>query len=1244
MAQKFTDEQEMAATHGAPQAGQAGSGHNVLVSASAGSGKTTVLVNRILRQVLAGGDISHLLVVTFTNAAAAEMKERIGKSLKEYLTAHRQEMAGDARRHLTGQIGLVDSAPISTLDAFALQIVQQYYYVVDLDPGFRVLADQTESLMIQESVWDNLREELYTSDGEAFANLTQNFSSSWHDEGLGDLIFRVYQYAETTTDPDGWIAKLPAAYTADLNADSPFAKQLQTALQPFTSEIIALLKQAANLVADEMAVAPDNGSLPSIQTTLRGIQDVQDLLGGDYAALQQAASSVSWPKWPAVSGKIYKDDPVLKEKHQQANELRKQAKDLLDKQVVAVLQLSADELQQTNQHAAALATELSKVAKQFKDAYWQEKQRRHVMDFADVEQLALAILLAPGKDGSASVGSFYKESFAEVLVDEYQDINPLQEALLDAVSRTNPGNRFMVGDVKQSIYGFRLAEPQLFMNKYDTYPDSTADPSAFKRQGEHISLAANFRSEQGIIDFTNLIFKQVMDQRLGAVNYTGGEELQFKAAYYPESEAGKATELLIYTPDAESDATNELDKDQGQVQLVAKRIQQLLAEPDPSIFDRKSGTMRKIKYQDITLLVPTRSQNLLIQEIFADAGIPVVVSDAQNYFKTTELQVMLAMLRVIDNPQQDIPLVAVLRSPMVGLTADELALLRLANKGARYYDALMSFMAAYDSATATALAARTHAKVQAFLDELADFRTLARENRLVDLIWAVYERTGYLDFVGGMPGGRQRQANLHALYERAHSYEEGGFKGLFAFVHFIELMQERDKDLANPVAIDAETDAVHLMTIHGSKGLEFPVVFLMNTSRSLHSSHQGDGTAVLSQQGIGLQWFDQQNRVNVPLPQYILAKGEQNRREQAESLRVLYVALTRAEQQLFIVGAAKSEETTVAKWQELASGSDLQFSIGKRLGAGSELDFIGASLVRHPLFPGNEGTGLPALINDPTKFRITFTNAVATSGSAKLAAAPQQPALDVDLDQWLSYQYPYTAASETTGFQSVSEIKDAFADPSIEELNAQPQSSQLAHRFSDDLASPQFISQAETKASGAAVGTATHLLLQTLDLTTTIDAAALDATISTLTARKLITPEVAAHINREHILRFFSSELGQKLLASPQAVRREVPFSMLLPAAKLFTQMQGDEESVLVHGIMDGYLDKPDELILFDYKTDHVGKGGSQTIMARYDGQLRLYAQALAQMAGRPVTASYLVLLDTGETVALAQPGAYDKK
>lgn len=1248
----FTKDQELAMTAGTPTHHADGTtemGNDVLVSASAGSGKTTVLVERILRQILNGGDVTRLLVVTFTNAAAAEMKAKIAKALKNELTAltdqiqastdeAEQAELGARRRHLAGQIGLVDSAAISTIDAFALQIVQQYYYVIKLDPGFRVLADQAESMLLQESVWDKLREKLYQEEGEAFTALTRNFISGWHDDRLGDLVVRAYVYAQTTTDPKGWLTHLPDAYAPDLSAGSALNQQLAQATTPFVDEAIQLLERAQLFVLQQadavMATGADSDkTLTLLQGTLAQVKAIKQHLGGDYASLHTAVSDLSWGRWAGAPAKVAKDNPELKTLNKQAQALRDQAKDIINTQVVPLLTLASADLTRALEGSAAIVQEFSHVCQLFMDAYWQEKRRKHALDFADVEQLALRILNSPAAEGGRNVGAIFRDSFDEVLVDEYQDINPLQEALLTAAARNN---RFMVGDVKQSIYGFRLAEPQLFMAKYNAFATPDADAATLKQQGEHISLAANFRSRRNILDFTNLIFAQIMDASLGSVNYSGGELLTYGATDYPDDPNPAPTEILISATEDDADATDD-DKDQSQVRLVIARIKELMAGKE-QVYERgrngAEGQWRDLNYRDITLLVPTRSQNLIIQEEFAAAGIPIVVSDAQNYFKTTELQVMLSLLRVVDNPLQEIPLVAVLRSPIVGLTADELALIRITNKHVAYYDALAQFLNEYDASSATPLATRTYTKTARFMKQLSKFRDIARENRLVDLIWTIYEDTGYLDFVGGMPGGAQRQANLHALYERAHSYEEGGFKGLFAFVHFIEVMQERDKDLATPVVISGDTDAVRLMTIHGSKGLQFPYVFLMNASRSFNGGHAGDGSVLFNKDGIGMQWLDPETNVVFPLPQYSMAKAAQHAREQAESLRVLYVALTRSEQRLFIIGYSKDKDKTLAKWQSMASGNKLVLPLSARLGASSQLDLIGAAIARHPLFPEREGAS-DVLASDHTQFTIKFGQAATNTAQSQEAGDEPQSALDVDLDDWLAYKYPHTVSTITTGFQSVSEIKQLYADPDIEKLSQSP-SSQLQKRQSSAFATPQFAeNSAQTQISATAVGTATHAVLQALDLHEAITAASVQQTAAKLVDSGLFTPEVAARISVPHVLAFFQTELGQLLLANPDAVERETPFSMLIPARDIFAGMENEQQDILVHGIIDAYLNLPDQLVLLDYKTDRVPAQGPAPIVERYRGQLRLYAQALQSMLNRPVDSMSLVLLASGEVVAL---------
>lgn len=1237
----FTASQQAAITH---------HGHNVLVSASAGSGKTTVLVERVLQSVLHGQDVTRLLVVTFTNAAAAEMKDRITVALKQELTNHRQEMDEETRHHLAQQIGLVASAPISTIDAFALQIVQQYYYTINLDPGFRILADPTEAIMIQEGVWSDLREVFFSSDeADRFRALSTNFGTDRSDDPLADLIMRVYEYAQTTTDPDGWIAGLADNYRNDLTATGPLMQQLRSTAGPIVEQVQRLLNQAAELLEPEPALAKVADNVAQTRSLTEIV--AQALPAENYTAVQTAINDVDWPRWPG--GKVA--DEAAKETKNAAKELRDQAKDVFTKSLGPLFALSASELEPALTAAHELVDELSHVCLEFKGAYWAEKQRRHVLDFGDIEQSARVILGQADPDSGATVGQIYRDAFDEVLVDEYQDTNPLQEAILNAVSQDGVGNRFMVGDVKQSIYGFRLAEPQLFLDKYARYTpseDLSGDPEVDPAQmgvGERITLAENFRSSRNIIDFTNLIFRQVMDRQVGDIDYQGGEELLLGATDIP-ADFAPDTEILMYVPgDAEEGANADLDKDVGQVRAVIDRIRALMTHPEKRLYDRKKGDYRDLEYRDITLLVPTRSQNLQIQEEFAAADIPIVINDAQNYFKTTELQVMLSLLKVVDNPLQEIPLVAVLRSPIVGMTADELAVVRLADRNAPYYAATDAFVRQYDAATADGTTTSAYRKLSRFNDQLRGFRELARGNRLVDLIWSIYNTTGYLDFVGGMPGGPQRQANLRALYDRAHAYEEGGFKGLFAFVHFIELMQQRDKDLDTPVTIDPDTNAIHLMTIHGSKGLQFPVVFLMNASRSLRSSGSHGGQAILSGGQIGVQWLQPDTRVQVALPQYELVRQERDAREQAEALRVLYVALTRAEQRLFVVGYGETQAKLEQSWRDMANTDALVLPAYNRLTASSLLTLIGGSIIRHPQYPGQD-MPTTALTSDATSFQVSWINHPAPVTGQTATAPIVQPPLTVDVDQWFEYQYPYTAATQTTGFQAVSEIKRLFDDPSLAELHADPQSSghqvvadgQDAHRFTQPFATPKFMTAGEDeRPTAAAVGTATHQVLQSLDLHQAITPDYVATVIEDLVSRNLIAAPVARNVNVEHVVAFFTTPLGQTLLATPATVHREVPFAMLMPAGDVFPAMRNDEQNLLVHGIMDGFVTTADGVILYDYKTDHIGHH-QDAVVQRYSGQLRLYAQALRQIQPEPVVGLRLVLLETNTVVALPVEGAYD--
>ncbi|KRO18208.1 helicase-exonuclease AddAB subunit AddA [Lacticaseibacillus saniviri] len=1200
---KFTQSQQMAVE---------ASGHDILVSASAGSGKTTVLVERIIQKILHGQDIRRLLIVTFTKAATEEMRQRIQKTIKTQLDED-ASLTPAQRKHLNQQQAFVSTAPIHTLDAFNLQLVQRYYYLLDLDPQFRLLADEAERALIEEDVWDQVREAYYAGDRQAdFETLTTVFSRDRDDLGLQQLVFRLLDFANINPDPLNWLKNIVVPYQ---QADYSQSEQFKQAFVP-------LFKQRLQDVASlfERAIALTNESAlerwhEQLQADLALIKPWLSDEPKTYAQLAEI-EMVGFARWPGAKKADELDDTQVAAK-KQAQALRDQAKKLLDSNVVSLVALSEEDLANALTQAGPIVALLSEVTIEFNRAFQAEKNRRHLQDYGDLAHNALAILNQTDPATDQPLKESIRAGFDEVMIDEYQDINPLQEAMLDAVSQPDPGNRFMVGDVKQSIYAFRLANPKLFLEKYQRFADDS-------NAGQRIILAENFRSSRNVLDFTNLIFSQVMDQAVGDMAYDEAAELKLGAKDIPEDFA-PTTQVLLYDDEAAKAGDKPaLGKDRGQVQLVVQQIQQMMAEP-AMLYDRKQQQLRPVTYGDITILTRSRSLNTVIQDEFAKAAIPLVLPDAKNYFKTTELQVMLSLLRVVDNPKQEIPLVAVLRSPIVGLTADQLTLIRLADRSQPYYDAVSAFLS-QDESTLTPLGQETYHKLQRFMTQLNQFRELARNNQLVDLIWAIYAETGYLDFVGGMPGGPQRQANLRALYERAHTYEQNGFKGLFPFVHFVELMQRGDQDLAQPVVLDPNVNAVHVMTIHQSKGLEFPVVFLLNTSKRFNEQDTHQRIALTAQQ-IGIKWYDQATHMEFPLPQLELAKAELKQQLQAEEMRLLYVALTRAEQRLILVGAAAEKQREV--WSDQADGQQTVLSPLVRSSGHSYLDWIGPSLMRHPdaQQPIQLLSRWASRHND---FNLQFSGEIAVQEASEPDIMPHDEAESIDLHTFFDYQYPHLAASQTTGFQAVSEIKRAFDDPDTIELTDQRLDYLQQHRYQSDFVTPAFLSEATT-VSATAIGSATHLVLQEIDLTQPITADSVNQLVTQLATDGVIAPEVAAKIDQNQVLNFFTTPFGQLLIAHADDVQREVPFSMLLPASRLFAQMQNEDEQVLIHGIIDGYLTLPEGLILFDYKTDHNPE--VETMLERYRGQLNLYAEALDHLTTQPVIQKKLVLLHNGSII-----------
>jgi len=1259
-------------------------GKNILVSASAGSGKTRVLVERVLRRLLAGENINQFLIVTFTEAAAAEMKERLEKAIREAL----QDATGDARQHLLKQLRLLNVANISTLHAFALRLIEQYHYTIDLDPQFRLL-DDAERTLLMYSIYQNLLDEAYDKDVDGnFKALVTQFKTAGQDDGpLRDAVFTLFNFAMARPDTTEWLDSLVDAYEeGDSFTDSLFFKEsvlpilrrevttlsaeADRALRqaPDTEESEAALNRKANLEGDADFFAGLNQMLANPELNWNSLRSF--ILDASKITKWGAARSAK-----AKASRFGKDEAELKVAWDDVKVGRDYRIGQLDKLKSQYFILDEAGQQVALTGAKKTLNALVKFTKKFRTAFLEAKLAQKTLDFNDLEHFALQIV--EQDDVAAELGAHY----SEVMVDEYQDTNQLQEAILGRIAGDE--NTFQVGDIKQSIYKFRQADPSLFGGKLRDYPEDA--------QSEVITLQENFRSLPNVTKFINYIFGQIMSKDLGDVDYSGSAELVPGADYYPK-EVTKNAELLVYLSD-EGEGEDKYSSTIGQIRLMAWKIKNLLADETTKIYDRDAKELRRPTYSDITILVPTKLQNLDVIDVFNELDLPLSVDGTENFFQTTEISVMLSLLRVIDNPHQDIPLAAVLRSPMYGLDENALSIIRLQNRQGDYYQALRRF---YETDIADLKVNgiaddelnRIKRTVDRFMTHLSEFKVLATQNQLVDLVWSIYNETGWLDYMGGLPSGPQRQANLHALYERAAGFQQSNFVGLYQFVSYITELQEKERDLG--VADANVTDnSIRLMTIHRSKGLEFPIVFLLNSTRDMVSTNEIKGSVLVdAYAGAGLDYIDVEHQLQLPTIQREVVKDARQKGAFAEQLRVLYVALTRAEQEIFLVGSYDTTKQMLDKWQLSQHGQDWMLPEWVRLQGKSYMDLAGMSLLRHPEIAGrfkvtdadlNIGDIKPLIPKDKMtvldkkdktpeeveaakkefeakklKFEIeaqTFEELVANETEQLSVPSPGAPQSEhpvianVDVTNWqsvLKYDYAFESATHATAYQSVSEVKRLFEDPDLSEGRAiadqrlDPQKTTGLRFVNDSLPEPKFMQSSETQVTPAAIGTATHLILQRLDLSQGAPTeAVVEQLLKTLTSDGLIDAEVAKRVEISTVVNFFATtELGRAMLANEKTLQREVPFSLLLDAKTLYKEFVGDDK-VLVHGIIDGYFMNGDEVWLFDYKTDHVGTGAAVGILSkRYAGQLNIYAQALIAM-GLPMPKKFIYALSSGETIEL---------
>jgi len=1236
-------------------------GGNLLVAAAAGAGKTTVLVERIIRRVtdpVQPVDVDRLLVVTFTNAAAAEMRDRIGRALAQELSQR------PGSKHLHRQMALLGRACISTMHSFCLDLLRQHFYRLDLDPAFRI-ADETEASLIQTEALEELFEQRYTGgDNLPFTALVDSYGGKRDDTVLQELVLDAFRFARSTSAPEEWLEKLPENFhlppAATLD-QLPWSDALKKALEVELAGALSALDLALRL-----ARRPDG---PGIY--LSNLEVDREMVSRLYRA---CSANAPWADLHTLFNdtgfnklKPCKKEDVDQRLAEQVKKLRDGTKKKIFGLRTEYFSRPPEELLADLRSVAPLVKELAGLVRDFGEAYRKAKAARGVVDFNDLEHYCLQVLEEQGSQGPvpSQAALELQDRFVEVLVDEYQDTNAVQEAILQLVSRQGGGdsNLFMVGDVKQSIYRFRLTEPRLFLEKYMGYPSEKGGPE------RRLDLSRNFRSRRGVVDAVNFLFRQLMTPAVAEMAYDANAELVYGANYptapgelvgadetveihliernVPAEEPGEADGIASEEAEdgageGDEEVEEELDAVQKEARLIAARIQELVngapgGEPGLTIYDKESKTCRPLTYRDVVVLLrATAGYANSFMEEFRQMGVPAYAELATGYFEATEVETVLSLLKVIDNPRQDVPLAGVLRSPVVGLEAADLAKIRLISRRGDFYEAVV--------AAAISDQGVLSERLTDFLKKLECWRTATRQGTLADLIWDIYRETGYYDFVGGLPGGGQRQANLRSLHHRARQYEATAFRGLFLFLRFIERVRDGGRDLGAARALSEKENVVRIMSVHKSKGLEFPVVFVAGLGKKFNVKDLNKTVLFHKDLVLGPQLVDAEARITYPTVAKLALRQRLKREALAEEIRILYVALTRAREKLILVGSARNLPECARRWCGSVGMGDWALPDGELAGARTYLDWLIPAVARHKDGVEIRKLGLcedhpPEIVAaDSSSWKVFFPESRARVGAGKETDTelfskirrmesldPSGPLAEI-IKTRLEWSYPAAGMLGRAAKASVTDLKRKF------DLLAAGEE-QWQRDFRPPIGGRPLFMQEERGLTAVEVGSALHLVMQHLDLKNALDTSAIREFVADMVVRELLTHEQAEAVPVEQITAFFAGPLGGRVLAGRE-VLRELPFTLAVPAGEIYPDLgESFTERVVVQGVVDCLVDEEDGYLLLDYKTDRIPRGQLEQAAGRYRGQLNLYAKAVESILGRKVKEKHLYLFNLGLSI-----------
>ena len=1177
--------------------------NNILVAAAAGSGKTAVLVERIIQKILTQNvDIDKLLVVTFTNAAASEMRERILAAIYKKIAEEPENF------NLQRQINLLSKSSICTIHSFCLDVIRNNFFEINLSSNFRIGNDQ-EIILLKQEVLEEVFEAKYEEEEEEFLKLVETYTGYRGDEDLKGLVLILYEFSQSSAFPNDWINEKVEMFNPSKKENDDFAKSIwgKILLKDLKEEILDG-KNTLKAVLNKMNRYSEMVKyISAISEDINRIDRLENAINKSWDSAFEESLNFGFERWPV-------DKNVTMPLKDEARDLRKRVSEKLNKALGKILLYNSEDAYNDVFEMYNVLNALKNLVIEFSNAFAQRKNENNIIDFNDIEHFALKLLIRKDDNGNyvrTDIAEKYSKRFEEVAVDEYQDSNQVQELILSSVSNGN--NMFMVGDIKQSIYKFRKACPKLFADKYDKYSLENNG----NEYGLKIQLFKNFRSRKNVLDVTNMVFEQIMSKELGDIDYTEEEYLNLGASYEETALGNSEIHVIDLNNEKDEEEDDEvieevktIEKEEYESIFVAQKIRELM-KSEIKVFDKKQG-YRNIKYKDIVILLRSTKNANVYEREFLKNDIPVYSDSQSEFLETFEVRIIMNLLKILDNPLNDISLVSVLRSPIFNFSDNEIIEIRLLNRENKFYYTLLEAKENIENE-------KLKNKISKCFDLIAKWKEKSEYVPLSELLWEIYVQTGFYNYVALMTNGTLRQANLKILFERVKEYEKTSFKGLFNFIRFMEKVKNGNSDFSQAKVIGENEDVVRIMSIHKSKGLEFPVVFLCNSAKRINLQDLNGDILLHDDIGIGPEYINYERKIEYSTAAKNAIKIKLKEENISEEMRILYVALTRAREKLFVVGCRSKEEKELEKKKEL-----LEVYLNKKINPVllkkyiTYLDWFELVKLNYELNNNKKIDEFSLEIHNSNKFKVENKE----DENNKELVLKKYDNYD-DITQKFNWKYE-------KAFEVTLPIKTAVS--TIKKMKIEDVTD-FDTLFSGNLGLseiiPDFLN--EENISPLRKGTITHLVMQKIDFQKDYTKESLREFIEYLKYKNFLTEEEAKLINIEQIIIFLNSDIGKELKKAIQ-INKEKPFCLKIKAKEILED--ANEEEILIQGIIDlYYINQDGKVILLDYKTDFVKD--EKELINKYKIQLDFYKRALEESLGKKVEEVYIYSLFLGRAIKL---------